>query len=234
MNNDLYFVPIIAQAMQETHPEHALRQAFVDITALGRQPAYARGFQQFQEFMAVSVDYFRTVDALATRVRMAELVAETADTVQLDQDPALDQFRRDPRWRAEYERVIAEIAKFGGKRRVELTLMDSAGVAVGSIRLAGSAGSGAISRIAAGTYSLTLDTGWVLWEDTLTEGDLVWAAAFPGRPLKLAADTGEATEEPTKKIELLDGELTLCVFPGVETGRIAIEWRAPGGDEDDG
>ena len=234
MNKDLYFVPIIARALQETHPQHALRQAFVDIAALGHQPAYAQGFRQFQELMAVSVDHFQTLESLAMRMHVAELAAETADGVQADQDAALDSFRQERRWRAEYEHVVAELAKFGGRRRFELTLLDNTGEAVGSVRLAGRAGGETISRITAGTYVLTYDTGWILWEGMLTERDLVWALAFPGRPLKLAADTGDTTEAATKEIVLLDGELVLRVFPGVETGRIAIDWHAPGGGDHDG
>ena len=35
MNNDLYFIPVLARALDQSDPDDALRQAFVRIKTLG-------------------------------------------------------------------------------------------------------------------------------------------------------------------------------------------------------
>ena len=52
MSNDLYFLPIIADALRQAEPKEALRAAFEEIKALGQHPQYEQGFLQFQRFMA--------------------------------------------------------------------------------------------------------------------------------------------------------------------------------------
>jgi len=62
-------------------------------------------------------------------------------------------------------------------------------------------------RLRPGAYCLRCDTGRVLWEGRLADSDLLWAKAFPGQPLKMAADTGHSRAKPTQSIELLHGRL---------------------------
>ena len=46
-----------------------------------------------------------------------------------------------------------------------------------------------VERVVPGEYTLKLSTGLVVWRDVLSEKDLLWARAFSGQELKLAADT---------------------------------------------
>ena len=89
-----------------------------------------------------------------------------------------------------------------------------------------------LDNINPGFHSLSLDTGRVLWEGELTESHLLWAVAFPGEPLPMAADTGEAGNQPTLEEDLLDGEVVLRVFPGLEGGSMEIEMRTFVNDEE--
>jgi len=89
-----------------------------------------------------------------------------------------------------------------------------------------------LDNINPGFHSLSLDTGHVLWEGELTESHLLWAVAFPGEPLPMAADTGEAGNQPTLEEDLLDGEVVLRVFPGLEGGSMEIEMRTFVNDEE--
>jgi hypothetical protein len=86
-------------------------------------------------------------------------------------------------------------------------------------------GMASIAGILPGAYSVKLWTGRVLWESELSEADLLWASAFPGRSLALAADTAPADRLRSRRELLLGGELCLHVFPGVESGEIGIERR---------
>lgn len=84
-----------------------------------------------------------------------------------------------------------------------------------------------VDDIEPGLYTLLLDTGRFIWERDLIESDLLWAKAFAGEPLELAADMGEAVSRPTVTESLLEGEIVLRVFAGVEAGQIAVEVKAP-------
>jgi hypothetical protein len=79
-----------------------------------------------------------------------------------------------------------------------------------------------VSDIIPGSYTLALDTEWVLWEGELTPRDLIWSLAFPRRPLPLAAKTAAGYEMPTRTIEILTGEVVIQVFAGLERGQMAI------------
>lgn len=74
-----------------------------------------------------------------------------------------------------------------------------------------------------GAYSIKLNTGRLLFEERLTERDLLWVYAFPEEDLLLAADTGDLTLRKTQEISLLEGDLVLRVYPGIEAGHLELE-----------
>jgi hypothetical protein len=84
-----------------------------------------------------------------------------------------------------------------------------------------------VSGIKPGSHRVSLDTGRVLWEDLLTAKQLIWTEAFPGKPLKMAADTGEDKADSTKRVTLLNGSIVLRIFPGIECGTLEIELIQP-------
>jgi hypothetical protein len=85
-----------------------------------------------------------------------------------------------------------------------------------------------IDNITPGSYNMAFATGRVIWQGQLTEKDLIWTEAFPGQPLKLSADTGEAEGEPTQETSIFDGEIALRVYAGPESGRIEITMNLSG------
>jgi hypothetical protein len=81
-----------------------------------------------------------------------------------------------------------------------------------------------------GHYVLSMDSGRILWETELTANDLTWTGAFPGRSLPLAAATSDHEDQPSQTISLLNGEIIVNVYPGLERGRLEIKvW--PAGDQ---
>lgn len=51
MRDDLYFIPMIAEALQEPAPKAALIATFERIRAMGKEPRYQQGYRQFMDFM---------------------------------------------------------------------------------------------------------------------------------------------------------------------------------------
>lgn len=84
-----------------------------------------------------------------------------------------------------------------------------------------------IGELTPGLYKIFLDTGRALWMEALTEEDLLWEVAYPQAPLEMAADTGSFSPRPTRQWELLGGDILLEVLPGVEAGRLNLEFPPP-------
>jgi len=86
-----------------------------------------------------------------------------------------------------------------------------------------------IQGVVPGEYRIKIETGRMLWEGPITERECVWKKAYPGKPLKLAADTGERDLPPSRTIPLMGGTVLLHFYPGVETGVLTIELREGSG-----
>ena len=53
MSKDLYFIKILCDALGDPNPKNALHRAFSNINALGQEPEYAVGYEQFMQFMSM-------------------------------------------------------------------------------------------------------------------------------------------------------------------------------------
>lgn len=186
MNDDLYFIPILAKALEQSDVATALQTGFAEIEKVGAQPRYQRGYQQFLRFMQE---------------------ASHGNPRQIAEE-ALRRFDR------EFERP-----------QVLELMLEKDGNLVAKLSL--DAASPPHFRLKPGTYCLRCDTGRVLWEGRLVDSDLLWAKAFPGQPLKMAADTGHNRAKPTQSIALLHGALMLRIFAGIEDGMLEVERVKP-------
>jgi len=177
MNDDLFFIPLIANALGQEDVESALREAFRQIEEMGREPRWEAGYRrQFLTFMAW--------------VRRSQLLLDTED---LDRPPLLELL---------VERDGTLVATVPVKRHPDRRV---------------------VGGIAPGLYRLKLDTGRLVWEARLTPRHVLWAYAFPGRPLPMAADTGSSTHQPTLEAVLLGGTLRVRVFAGIEEGTLELD-----------
>ena len=176
MNDDLFFIPLIADALRQEDVPSALREAFRRIQELGHEPRWETGYQQFLTFMA--------------SVQGSQLLLDTED---LDRPALLELL---------VEREGTLLATVPVRRHPDRRVVDG---------------------IAPGLYRIGLDTGRVLWEERLLPRDVLWALAFPGRPLPMAADTGSPIRQPTREVVLLGGALRVRVFAGIEEGSLELE-----------
>jgi hypothetical protein len=83
---------------------------------------------------------------------------------------------------------------------------------------------GIFTGLGPGNYRLELDNGRLLWQ-RLRKEQLLWSAAFPGKPLRLAAATPEQGEPDTDTVRdlILDEQWRVRVHPGLESGRMWVE-----------
>lgn len=221
MKTEIYFIPILARALESPARRAALIDAFREIARLGQRPDHADGFAQFQEFLrsgtvgqapALSVMLFGLV---------AELLAAEPESASSEFAGAVAMLRRVPRWNAMFEQAVRELRPDDSTAQTLSLVVHSRGHLAGTWAI-GAAGA-VIGGILPGELIVLLATGRVLLETMLTPDDVLWSRAYPGEPLLLAATTAPTRETPTREILLLDGALQLRVFPALEHGRIEIQ-----------
>jgi hypothetical protein len=224
MYEGLYYIPLIARALQEPDVKTSLRDAFSTIERLGRQERYSEGFQNFELFMDAAYCQYEIAAAdyvLAVAAQLATGGFEDGPQMKL----LLDIIRSEPEWLAEYEAIC--------RSQVQEDLSQSLPV----IRIIGEKGPiaeqsfsqvpGRLSfdGILPGNYVLELvNTGWIIWEGALTAKELIWSQAYPDRNLPLAAETTSAQIPATSEKDLLGSkDVVLRTYAGIESGRVEIE-----------
>lgn len=228
MTKDLYFLPIIADALKQPDPRVSLREALEKIQNLGRQPKYERGFLQFQQFMTkVKRNWEKGCQKPEDMARdVIRYLALQVGTGLLEGDEVkaiLDLIRSHPLWQEEFERLCGETSKSKMAQKIPEIIIERNGERIASIPCGNFPVTHKIQNVTPGLYTISLDTGRILWQEELTQQELLWAIAFPGEALDLAADTGEGVERSTREIRLLDGRLIIRVFPETESGRLELK-----------
>jgi hypothetical protein len=232
MTKDLYFLSKIAEALKQPEPKESLRAAIEEIKTLGQRAEYEQGFVQFQRFMAEVKRNSEELsqmsgDIVSNEIRFLALLA-ASDLLEEDPKEAqavLDLIGTHPGWQEEFERLRKETGKSKMTGRPPEIIIERNGEHLGSSIRERPPITKEIRNVKPGNFAVKLDTGRILWEEELTERELIWASAFPGQALDLAADTGEENARTTREITALNGELTIRVFPGTESGRLEVKIR---------
>ena len=214
MANEMFFLPLLANALEQKDAKNALLKAFEEIQARGQQEAYRDGYRQFQHFMKHIQEY-------ANLETTAEFKDETYIFKHLLYGP--DGPAGLKKWLEEFDAAEEKIPY-----PTLLLMKDERELK--RIPLDQQSGRWTIDNLQPGFYALSFDTGRVIWEGELTGNDLLWTHAFPGQDLRLAADTGEEAIQPSRQFQLLQGEIVLNVYPGLESGRIELLVNRPSGN----
>lgn len=218
MSNDLYFISLLFEAMAGADIAEGLRGAIHTIIVLGKEDRFKRGYEQFEVFMdAVFAACQQGPGVDEAETPTDDGVGDAEDLLnQLAALPELaevwDSVKRDLEWEPEIE------------LRVELLLRRNEEPPQ-TLSLSKADRKGFFRGVVPGAYELSVASGRVIWETTLTKQDLFSAYAFAEEPLRLAADTGSEPDTPTRQALLLDGEMAVKVFAGPEAGKLEIEWR---------
>jgi hypothetical protein len=232
MSNELYFISIIAKALQQKDTEQSLRQAFEEIESLGTSPGYEQGYKQFQQFMGTvnkgaknktSDSQFR--DEIAKEL-IVELATDTFEGSEEDKNKALHIIKSNPQWKDEYDKLVGEIEELSRfPEAVEILILRD-NKSFKSVTFDDIPGSKTIDGIMAGLYDISFTSGKSIWKGQLTRQSTVWAEAYPGRPFDLAADTEGKVPEPAKQITLFDGDIIIQIYPSIESGSMKITINA--------
>ncbi len=118
-NKDLYFIPIIARALNNVNTRDAMDDAFEEIRELGSQPEYLEGFRQFMEFTRAALKPSGVrADQGIQQIRdviyglLYDLATDTFTGNEEQEETLISTFRSIPHWNAEYERIKKEAEAF--------------------------------------------------------------------------------------------------------------------------
>ncbi len=223
----LYFIPIIARALSSDDPKQAMEEAFSEIRKLGNQPEYEEGFRQFLEFVkSANTPSAQDSEERIQQIKNAihaliyDLATDTFDGDEERKDDLIKAFRNIPEWKAEYERIKEEAQAFQAPETPMEVEVLKGGRIIGSSAI--SPESTSISSISPGSYKIRFSNGRVLWEGDILREDVIWAFAYPDKDLPMAAETEPSQRKPTRTLHLLNGELIMQVFAGLESGEIRL------------
>ena len=223
----LYFIPIIARALSSDDPKRAMEEAFSEIRKLGNQPEYEEGLRQFLEFVKSAItpsaqDSEERIQQIKNAIHalIYDLATDTFDGDEERKDDLIKAFRNIPEWKAEYERIKEEAQAFQAPETpMEVEVLKGDRI-IGSSAI--STEPTYISPISPGRYTVRFSNGRVLWEGDILREDVIWAFAYPDKDLPMAAETEPSQREPTRTLSLLNGELIIQVFAGLESGGIRL------------
>ena len=227
MKNEMYFIKWITEAFKQPDREAALQSALEKIKSLGSQPEYAEGYEQFQVFMGLVNNHIKknghkTLSENIIRALIVELATDTFEGDDQQKNDILEIIQSNSDRQNEYQALSKQIQTLQEPfDTLEISVLRDE-QPVGTVSLSEKKNTQTVSQLVPGFYKLVLSTGRLLWEGVLGDEDLQWVKAHAGQPLKMAADSGQAKAKPVKTLSILDGELELAIFAGVESGSMEI------------
>jgi hypothetical protein len=163
MDDSLYFVTPLAEALQQPEPQQSLDEAFAQIERMGAQKCYSEGLLKFHYFTDIACSHADMVDLDAARELIAELATGALEEKEQEAE-LLDIIASHPAWQAEYEQLRAEEAgpSRAGESVPVIGVFGPAGN-VGEMVFARIPGRVSLAGILPGVCMLKLlNTGWVL------------------------------------------------------------------------
>jgi hypothetical protein len=227
-NHKLYFIPIIARAIESTNQKRAMIEAFDKIVEFGEKREYKEGYRQFSEFIKATFmvtdeedDQKIELIKIAIRRLIYDLVTDTFEGDEKQKEALVAAFKNNPQWNNEFNRIENEAQPFlAPEMPIEIELLIGENL-VESFLISNIPTT--ISSIFPGNYVIRFSNGRFIWEGEISREDVIWTYAFPQKDFPMAAKTETLQQEPTRKISLLDGELVIHVFAGLESGRLLIK-----------
>jgi len=219
--NLLYFIPVIARALQGSDVEKALREAFCRIERMGTEKRYAEGFENFEIFMDQAYDQHKIAVTDNIRELMAQLGAGMFEDLPREKEILLDIITLHPKWQAEFEAIchMGSDENFTEESPVIEVSSDRGFVLEKTFKTI--PGCESFEDVLPGDYRVKLvNTSWIIWEGRLTDKELICSE---GKNLLAAAETGDAHTKSTSREVLLGGDMILCTYAGIESGSIVIE-----------
>lgn len=229
MDNSLFFIPLIAKALDASDRKEALRLAMNSIRRFCEASLSDVGCVQFRDFLnevAIQWNFRRLLE----QEEVDEISSELALQIAFD---LFDGSRWEYRLAREFiesDKSLPDVSlrsqsKTKGSKlshtHLKLIISHNDRI-IQTWPIESGRQHFRLQHIHPGFLNIILTTGRCIWSENLEAEDLIWSHAYPNRDLQMAADTWEIVAEPTREMILCDEALTIRVFPGIESGWIEI------------
>lgn len=228
-SRSLHFIRLLLEAWESEDRKESLAEALREIARLGAKSTHNEDHANFLRFMDEVEDQLladpeasRAHFLEAVRLLLPDLATDTWEGASEEKEAILQLCEAHPDLKAELDRLRSELKPLL-RPRGSLQLELRRGLGTHAV-IHSPTGAEAISvpNIVPGAYTLTLSTGRPIWEGMILPEQVLWAEAYPGRDLEMAAQTGDLGQEATHVESLLNGELELRMYPGLEAGTMRI------------
>ncbi|MBK8947241.1 MAG: hypothetical protein IPM32_18525 [Ignavibacteriae bacterium] len=215
-NNNLYFIPILINAMEKENQIEAIKKALIEIQNLGKQDSYKEGYEQFNQFLLSGYDQNKNITASDLRELVVKIVTNEINLSETNKITILSKIKKE--YKLEYEKIFEA---FKNKDAIEIEIYKD-GQLFNQISINEKIKEYNITNIEPGDYDIKLSNGRILLKEQLTNEQLV--LDFKGQKFKynLAAETDEIEQKPSLVFELIKDEIKLEVYAGLEYGKIKI------------
>jgi len=194
MREHLYFIADICNSLRNGFSTEELADIVEDIVSKGKEQKYKRGYGQFLQFVEAG-----RAGWLAMSVEQKQMISQIVNELMQESSKEISPTNQSLSLLLERNNVTLAILEFLDGNQTFL-----------------------IGDLLPGEYSLRTDSDWLLWQESLSEVDLYWTSAYPDQDLPMAADTEDVEKEKGKEYVLLNGEVVLRVYPGLENGTMEI------------
>ena len=226
--NDMYYLTILLKAFRESYTERALRNAFKEIVTKGSTPEYREAYTHFLDLIKKGVadlasndpDVWDTIKEQAFKDIMLSLATDRFPGSKETQEELIKAITANPKLNSIYKELLESLGK-DEKVPFEF-ILEKNDVDFATISIPDTETAAIVHRIGPGTYILRHANGRVLWEDTISSSQVIWQEAYPHVNYSMVADTGDAIDRATLRVSLLDGEITISITPGLESGTMKV------------
>jgi hypothetical protein len=228
-NQNLYFIRLLQEAFRNPDRKRAMKAAIDEIESKSTLAEYREGYRNFQAFLQAIDKYASSEPEIASGLgaeamesKMIEILTNTFEGNEKDKQAIIELIKADPGLLSDYEALKTEISEFLPAETAIMIEILKDGRPYTSFAYKPLSSLISVKGITPGSYAIKLSTGLLLWEGHLQEKELIWTKAFPKEKVKAAAETKAIGRKASLSKLLLNGELTLEVFPGLESGAIQL------------
>jgi len=224
-SKNLYFLRLIHKAYESDDKLSSFEKAFNEIKSKAADPEYQVAYRNFHRFIETvkstlthNTDLMNSIKYSRFEELMIDILSDNFTGSEEEKQEILDYFRKDP----EFNRIQKDISETTTASEVLSIEVIKNGRLLGTQPCAADFRPLTISNVTPGEHIVQLSNGRRLWSKKLGEKHVIWKSTFPKKEFPAAAKT-----EPTKSLttfseSFLNGELSLDVFPGIESGTIKI------------
>jgi len=229
-DNKLYFIPIIKKAFDDPEPIEAFRLALQEIIKLGSSSQYEAGYEQFEEFLGSGIGelikndkHFSDFQLVVMERLMFQLATDNFVGSSDIKEILLDKIKANPILNDRYEKLLSELPEYSEDLPLLEVELFRANDLVVSQNFPKKTGREYFKNITPGQYILKLSNGRILWEGIISAKDVIWKKAFPDRDYAMQAETVKQPTEPTRSLQIFNGQIKLTFEAGLEAGKIKLE-----------